>query len=99
MVAHNLYLLPRAQRDLATIWDYSFTLWSETQADRYVAGLHQAMLSLWEAPLIARERDEIVPPVRLWRYRRHLIVFRVKGRDLHVLGIPGARQDWVALLG
>lgn len=49
-------------------------------------------------PLIARERDEFSPPVRIHRTGPHLVIYRIADRHLDVLRVLGGRQDWHRLL-
>ena len=53
---------------------------------------------LRQFPELARERDEIVPPVRVHPHRAHLIVYRVGEDAVEVIRVLHSRQDWQALL-
>ncbi|MEC7763295.1 MAG: type II toxin-antitoxin system RelE/ParE family toxin [Pseudomonadota bacterium] len=97
-MALELRLTPRAEQDLEEIWDYTEAEWSEHQALRYLGTLETVMMRLCEEPLIARERGEVDPPVRLYTSGAHVVLYRADGRFLDVLRILGARQDWAALL-
>lgn len=95
----DAYRLSRAaQRDLDAIWDYTAQTWSPAQADTYLRGLGGMLDTLCHNPEIARERHEIDPPVRLHRYRSHLIVYRIEADGLDVIRIVHERRHWQALL-
>jgi len=51
-----------------------------------------------ETPLIARERSEIDPPVRLHPYRSHAVIYRVEADHLAVIRIAHIRQRWQSLV-
>ncbi len=91
-------LSPAAQGDLERIWVFTVQMWSADQAEAYLQGLDETLDILVAHPGIARERYEIVPPVRLHPYRSHLIVYRIEPDHLAVIRILHTRQHWQALL-
>jgi toxin ParE1/3/4 len=91
-------LTSAALNDLDAIWDYSARTWSAGQADIYIRALADDMDLLVRHPEIARERQEIRPPVRLYRSGSHLIVYRIEDGWLDVLRIVHSRQNWTAYL-
>lgn len=91
-----LRLTPAAQADLAAIWTHTEQTWSVAQADAYVAGIRKTLNLLLDNPEIARERDEIVPPVRIHRHRSHLIVYQIAAPFLDVIRVRHAHEDWMA---
>lgn len=91
-------LSPAAQDDLEDIWQYTVQMWSADQAETYLRGLAEALGILVAHPNIARERRDIIPPVRLHPYRSHLIVYRVEPDHLSVIRILHTRQHWQELL-
>ena len=91
-------LTPRARADLEDIWLYTAEHWSPDQANIYVDDLVQSFEALVGMPLIARERDEFDPPVRLHPSGRHLIVYRLVEDHIEIVRVLGGRQDWAAIL-
>lgn len=91
-------LTPRAEKDIEDIWIYTATEWSVHQAENYLDELEAALRRLCDQPLIARERTEVDPPVRLYPSGAHVILHRADQRYLGVIRILGARQNWAALL-
>jgi len=87
-----------AQSDVDEIWFHSAKEWSNEQADRYLTNLYNAFDTLMQHPFLAREREETVPPVRLYPYRSHLIAYRVDGSELVIVRVLHVRQNWRAIL-
>ena len=94
----KLTFRPRAEADLAAIWDYSVATWSEAQAESYLRGLEDTLALLAAHPEMARLRPEFRPPVRLFPYRQHLVVFMAEAGALEVIRVLHARTDWSVLL-
>jgi toxin ParE1/3/4 len=95
--AREYRLTPAALDDLQGIWIHSAQTWSADQADRYVTGITAAIEGLCAFPESARERTEFDPPVRLHRFRSHLIIYRIDDDFLAILRVVHARQHWQAL--
>ena len=91
-------LAPEALRDLENIWAYGAETWSPDQADCYLDELVQAFDRVARSPTLFRERLEFTPPVRIYPYRSHLIVYLGPGGQVTILRILGGRQDWQAIL-
>ncbi|MEQ8897959.1 MAG: type II toxin-antitoxin system RelE/ParE family toxin [Roseovarius sp.] len=97
-MSRQVLLRPRAEADLADIWDYTVGAWSEAQAVSYLTGLDATLGLLAEFPETARLREEFVPPVRIHPYRAHLIVFLADDSVLDVVRVMHARPNWQAFL-
>ena len=54
----KLTFRPRAEADLAAIWDYTAATWSEVQAEAYLRGLEDTLALLAAHPEMARLRTE-----------------------------------------
>lgn len=91
-------LLPSAQSDLGSIWDYTAEMWSPEQADAYLHGLADTLDALCHHPEIARERNETDPPVRLHPNRAHLITYRIEDDHPAIIRVVHNRQHWRAVL-
>ncbi|MFN3506094.1 MAG: type II toxin-antitoxin system RelE/ParE family toxin [Allorhizobium sp.] len=91
-------IAPEALRDLESIWAYDAETWAPDQADRYVDELVQAFDRVARSPTLFRERLEFTPPVRIYPYRSHLIVYLGLEGQVTILRILGGRQDWQAIL-
>jgi toxin ParE1/3/4 len=96
---YRVCLTPEAEGDLEGIWAYTAKIWSVNQANHYIEELVSKFDLLTKAPLIARERTEFVPPVRVYRHQSHVIIYRLSGNDLDVLRVAHMRQNWASLVG
>jgi len=84
-----------AEADLDGILDYTWTRYGAAQAEQYYLELRETMALLADAPLIARERRNLNPPVRIHPHGQHLIVYQVSGkaRDEHLLIVRVLHQS------
>jgi toxin ParE1/3/4 len=91
-------LSPAAQGDLDTIWSYTAQTWSVAQAEAYLRGLAEVFAMLCAHPGIARERQDVTPPVRLHPYRAHLVIYRIAEDHVVILRVVHGRRKWALLL-
>ncbi|MDG4719347.1 MULTISPECIES: type II toxin-antitoxin system RelE/ParE family toxin [Thalassospira] len=93
------YLLtPKAIEDLENIWRYSAETWSVDQADIYIDGLVQLFDGLVQTPLMARERPEFFPPVRIQIHQSHLVIYKVEADHILIVRVLGGKQNWFDVL-
>ena len=93
------YLLtPQAEKDLEDIWFYSYEIWSEHQADRYVEILEDTFVNLSFMPEQARELLDFNPAVRVFPSAKHIIIYRIDAQSIVILRVLGAKQDWITIL-
>lgn len=90
-------LAPKAESDLAEIWQYTAQTWSLDQADTYLDQFVAAFELIAALPTVARERSEFTPPIRIHVHQSHLIIYRWH-TDVVILRILGDRQNWQAIL-
>lgn len=93
----RLSFRPKAEADLAAIWDYTQQTWSAVQAEAYLRGLEDTLSLLAAHPQMARPRAEFSPEVRLFPYRQHLVIFALRADALEVIRVVHARSDWAVL--
>ncbi|MGB0659013.1 MAG: type II toxin-antitoxin system RelE/ParE family toxin [Mangrovicoccus sp.] len=96
--ASGYRLSPKAEDDLSDIWLYTAQNWSMGQAENYLRGLEEKLRQLCQNPRLAPERSEISPPVRLYIYRSHLVIYRIEGEFLAIIRVLHNRQHWQALI-
>lgn len=96
-MTRRLAFRPRAEADLADIWDYTVARWSVARAESYLTGLNDTLTLLCAHPEIARQHD-FTPPVRLFPYRSHLLVFAADEASVEVIRVLHLRSNWRALL-
>lgn len=63
------------------------------RSDAYAVGLRDELDLLTDNPYLGRLKLEFGPPVRLWTYRSHVIVYMIENEDVVVLRILHHRQD------
>lgn len=96
-MSRRLVFRPRSEADLAEIWDHTVQHWSVAQAKSYLTGLNDTLLLLCDHPEIAR-LHAFTPPVRVFPFRSHLLIFVADEAVLEVIRILHMRSDWKALL-
>ena len=89
---------PQADEDIAGTYIAGALHFGVAQADRYQEGLFAAFQMLADNPLIARERHELMPPVRLHPYQAHMIVYVEEGAGVLIVRVLHGRQDWAQAL-
>lgn len=85
---------PQADEDIADLYVAGARSFGVAQAERYQGGLFNAFQMLADNPLMARERRELVPPVRLHPYQAHMIVYVEEGAGVLIVRVLHGRQDW-----
>ena len=84
----------RAESDFRRIWWEGAERWGPAQADAYTDELYTMVLLLAETPEIVRLRTELTPPVRVFPFRSHVIVYREKAKgEIEVIRLLHGRQD------
>jgi len=92
-------LLPEAENDLESIWQYSAKNWGVDQAHAYLDGLVDIFEILSENPLMCRERTEFTPPVYIHHHARHLVVFILSEAGIDIVRVLHESIDVDAQLG
>ena len=93
-----MFLRPIARADLADIWTFTVDRWCEPQAECYFKGLDETLALLCNHPEIAYRYGKSAPPVRIHRYRSHLVIFIVDEATVEVLRVVHSRANWQGLL-
>ena len=86
----------QAEEDLIEIyWQGARQLGIE-QARRYHQQLQKCIQFLSKNPRAARERTEITPPVRVYPFGSHLIVYsHTASEEILIIRIRHGLEDWV----
>ncbi|MCF6178595.1 MAG: type II toxin-antitoxin system RelE/ParE family toxin [Geopsychrobacter sp.] len=93
-----LVLSAQAREDLTEIWLYIATD-STVAADSFVDLLFRQCLSICDAPYMGRNRDNLLPGVRSFAYKRYIIFYRhlTEKVEIEIVRILSAYRDVEAL--
>jgi len=92
-VTATYVLTPRARDDLASIADYTLSIWGEAQMRVYLDALLSRVEWLSENPMLGRPRPEIAPHLRSWREGSHIIFYRTAEDRIQIIGVPHQSMD------
>ena len=88
------FLSSKAVDDLSAIWDYTFEVWSESQADKYYTLLIDTCKEIAKAPEIGKFYDGIGNDVFGFRVGRHIVFYRISSpKEVIILRILHQRMD------
>lgn len=91
-------LTPRAEQDIADIWDY-IAADSIDAADRVLTALEKAMRSLAKTPGAGHGREELADQRhRFLLVYSYLIVYRFQTKPLQIIRVLHAARDVQAIL-
>lgn len=89
----KIRLTQSAQRDIESIWEYTFSEWGAEQAEKYIALIEKGLCQLLDNPDLGKVRPDINQNYRALQVQKHLIFYSQTGNTINVLGIPHARMD------
>ncbi|MDN3724951.1 type II toxin-antitoxin system RelE/ParE family toxin [Aequorivita sp. SDUM287046] len=69
-------LTNKAVEDLSQIWDYTFEVWSENQADKYYEMLISSCQEIAENPILGKNYEGIIQSLFAFKTNRHIIFYR-----------------------
>jgi len=69
-------LTNKAVKDLSKIWDDTFEVWSESQADKYYEMLISSCQDIADNPLLGKNYDGITQSLFGMKTNRHIIFYR-----------------------
>ena len=90
----TIRLTKPAQHDIYRIAVEGLERFGAHQLAKYEVGLNNRLLFLSDYPHAATEHREYNPPVRIYPYEAHIIIFEVIDGDVVVLRICHSREDW-----
>ncbi|MBK7432883.1 MAG: type II toxin-antitoxin system RelE/ParE family toxin [Chitinophagaceae bacterium] len=87
-------LTNKAVDDLSKIWDYTFEVWSESQADKYYMMLLDSCQDLADTKISGKHYPEISDEIFGFRSGQHIIFYRkLKNSRIEVARILHSRMD------
>lgn len=92
-----MYRLTRkAEDDLIEIYVDGAAQFGRAQAEAYLAALESVFEIIAANPLLAAEREEISPPVRVHPHGSHIVIYLVDDAgDILIVRVRHAREDWM----
>lgn len=90
----EVHFSKKAVQDLADIWNYTLTEWSERQADKYYSTLIQACQEIATNKKKGKSYENIAENIRGLLIFRHIILFkRISTTEILVVRILHAQMD------
>ena len=87
-------LTNKAVEDLSKIWDYTFEVWSEQQADKYYDGLISNCEQIAENPELGKNYNGIAKQLLGMKTNRHIIFYRTLNENyVEITRILHERMD------
>ena len=83
----------KALEDLSKIWEYTYEVWSELQAEKYYYSLLDSCQDLSEGKLAGKSYTEISPEILGYKSGRHIIFYRKTKNAIEVARILHERMD------
>ena len=97
-MTRRLVFRPAAEADLFDIWDYTAERWSLMHAQTYASEMTQLLFLLCDQPEIAPLFGALKPPVRIHRFRSHLVIFTADDKTVEVIRVVHGRSNWADAL-
>lgn len=87
-------LTNKAVADLSKIWDYTFEVWSEKQADKYYDVLISNFQNIAENPDLGKNYERISKQLFGMKTNRHIIFYRTESENyVEITRILHERMD------
>lgn len=88
------FLTNKAVDDLSKIWDYTYEVWSEDQADKYYYELLNDCQELAGNPTLGKNYDDINAMIFGYQSGQHLIFYRILNEnEIEITRILHSRMD------
>lgn len=87
-------LTNKAVKDLSDIWNYTFDIWSENQADKYYRMLLDNCQMIVKKPDVGKNYDNILSQLFGHKIGRHIIFYKIENeKDILVIRILHEQMD------
>jgi toxin ParE1/3/4 len=88
------FLTSKAVEDLSKIWEYSYEVWSESQADKYYEILTKSFQEIVHNPELGKKYDELDRGILGLRVGKHIVFYQVaQSNNIEILRILHQRMD------
>ena len=88
------HLSNKAVEDLTKIWEYTFEIWSEEQADNYYEDLISNCQKLGENQFLGRNYTEVNDEIFGFKSDQHLIFYRiVNDNEIEIIRFLHSKMD------
>jgi toxin ParE1/3/4 len=85
----------KADEDIINVYIDGVRDYGVAQAEKYHARLEYVFQLLSDTPHLARQRDEITPPVRIHPHESHVIIYTLdEENNVLILRVRGGSEDW-----
>ncbi len=89
----EIFKTPLAEANLKHIWLYSFEIWGEAQADRYLEQIEAGIRRLVENPRLGKPRENIRAGYRSIQINRHVAYYRMEGQRIEIVRVLHESMD------
>lgn len=89
----DILLQPRAEADLADIWQFTFETWGAEKANRYLEQLDLGFHQLSRNPKLGKPCDDIRTGYRCLHLNRHIAYYRLQARHIIIVRVLHERMD------
>ena len=87
-------LTNKAVADLSDIWNYTYSKWSEDQADKYYQMLQDTFKQIADNPGLGKDYSIVIDKLLGFRAGRHIVFYRsIEGDKIEVLRILHEQMD------
>ena len=84
----------KAVEDLTDIWNYTFDVWSEAQADLYYKMLINSCIEIAKNPNLGKNYEEITKNLFGYKTNKHIIFYRIiSSEDIEIVRIIHGSMD------
>ncbi len=85
-----------AEEDIVAIAEQGVRVFGSLVARQYHDELFAVLELIASNPRMARERHEIIPPVRIHPFKAHIVVYRIRDDgSIFVIRIRHGHEDWI----
>ena len=89
----NYRLTPAAKSDLLEIWNYTFNIWGENQAEKYLLGIEKILDQLADNSGLGKWRPEINQDYYSFPCNKHIIFYIKSDGAIDIIGILHGKMD------